>query len=112
MIFTKDMQCDELREHMRGGNGTVKLTALCPQLPANLRLFSRITLAPGASIGEHAHENEAELFYFLSGSATLLDDGVRTKAAAGDVMLTASGHSHSVINEGDEDVVILAVIVK
>ena len=112
MIFTKADQKCETREAMRGGVGAIQLTALCAELPEHVRLFSKLVVKPGSSIGEHVHENEAELFYFISGSATLLDDGVRTKVQPGDVMLTASGHSHAVINEGDEDVVILACIVK
>lgn len=110
MIFEKSGHVDEYREQMRGGEGTVKLTALCRELPAHVRLFSEITLAPGSSIGEHAHEGETELFYFMSGTATVLDDGARKTARPGDVMSTGGGHSHSVINEGDEDVVMLACI--
>ena len=65
MISRKDSMPVEAREHMRGGDGTVHLTRVFPELPANARIFSVIELQPGESIGYHVHENETELFYFL-----------------------------------------------
>ena len=51
MITRSSEQARSQRPNMRGGNGTVELRALAPELPAMLRLFSRIELAPGCSIG-------------------------------------------------------------
>lgn len=112
MIYRANEHVDELRENMRGGEGTVKLTALSGELPQHMRLFSTITLEPGSSIGEHVHENETELFYFLSGSGKVLDDGAPFAIAPGDTMITPSGHSHSVINDGTETLVLVAAIIK
>lgn len=52
----------EQREHMRGGDGTVTLTPglQAGDYAAELRLFSRITLPAGASIGTHVHQDEEE----------------------------------------------------
>ena len=111
MITRQANQTTEQRNQMRGGNGVVELTALLSALPPNARLFSRIRLVPGASIGEHVHEKESELFYFLSGSGVVTDDGERVPVAAGDSMATLDGHSHSVENTGSEDLVILAAII-
>ena len=97
---------------MRGGKGVVELTALSNELPQNARLFSRLQLAPGASIGTHVHENESELFYFLSGCGVVTDDGESVPVEAGDCMATLDGHSHSVENTGSVDLVILAAIIK
>lgn len=101
----------DIREHMRGGAGCAKLTALMPQLPPKTRLFSTITLAPGASIGVHEHTGETELFYFVSGSGRVCDDGTFVDVQAGDAMSTGSGHSHGVENTGDTDLVLVAVII-
>ncbi len=111
MIFDRSGHVVELREKMRGGDGVVEMAALCRELPAHVRLFSTITVRPGCSIGEHVHEGETELFYFISGTAVVLDDGVRVAVGPGDVMSTGGGHSHAVMNEGAEDVVMLACIV-
>jgi mannose-6-phosphate isomerase-like protein (cupin superfamily) len=112
MIYRKDTHTTEYREHMRGGNDTVELTALAGAIPRNLRMFSLIRLAPGASVGYHVHEKETELYYFLSGSGVADDNGVRVPISAGDTMSTADGFGHAIKNTGDEDLVFVAVIAR
>ena len=112
MIRFANQAQPEIRENMRGGEGTVTLTpAFQPgDCQAKLRLFSRITLPAGASIGYHVHEGEEELFYFLSGTAEFNDNGTLHTVHAGDATVTGSGQGHSVRNTGDAPVEILAVI--
>ncbi|MDO4547174.1 MAG: cupin domain-containing protein [Clostridia bacterium] len=112
MITRLNEQKTTLKEHMRGGNKCVELRGLVNELPQNSRLFSRITLVPGASIGYHVHENETELFYFIEGSGLVNDDGNTFEVSAGDAMSTSSGHGHAVENNSDGDLVIVAVIIK
>ena len=103
----------ELRENMRGGEGTVKITnftdkeALCEKA----RLFGKITLEPGCSIGYHVHEGDCEIFHILGGSATYNDNGTETTVSAGDTTVTPSGSGHSIKNETNETCEILALIV-
>ncbi len=113
MVYRATDYPADVREKMRGGEGIVTIHHMEKALlPAPARLFARLTIAPGASIGEHAHEGEAEMFYFVSGSGEVLDDGVRIPVSAGDAMTTPSGHTHSVINTGSGDLVLIASIVK
>ena len=112
MITRSSEQALSERPNMRGGNGTAMLRALIPELPANLRLFSRIELAPGCSIGYHEHQGETELFFFASGSGRVSDDGTWFDVSAGDAMATPSGHGHAVENTGSEPLILLAAIVK
>ena len=86
----------ELRENMRGGDGTVKITnfvdkeALCEKA----RLFGKITLEPGCSIGYHVHEGDCEIFHFVKGSATYNDNGTEITVNGGvHVTLPASNGS-------------------
>ncbi len=103
----------DVREKMRGGEGSVTIHALEKALlPDTARLFARLVIAPGCSIGEHQHTGETELFYFVSGRGVVTDDGVEVAVSAGDTMTTPDGHSHGVVNTGDEDLVLVAVIVK
>lgn len=111
MITRRDEQKKSIREYMRGEKEYVKQTALSRELPGHARLFSVLTLIPGASIGYHVHENETELFYFMDGCGRVQDDDQFYDVNAGDSMATFSGHGHSVENTGDHDLVILAVIV-
>lgn len=112
MVTRKSEQAISHREHMRGGEGTAELTALLASLPENARLFSTIRLAPGASIGYHVHERETELFYFAQGSGTVDDNGQQVKVVAGDAMATFNGQGHSVLNDGQQDLVLVAAIIK
>ena len=67
----------EKRPHMRGGEGIIALqAAFSPRDHASpVRLFSRITIPAGGSIGYHIHEQEAEFFYVLSGEGMMDDNG-------------------------------------
>ena len=111
MITRKLERITESRKQMRGGNGTVLLSPISKELPANARLFSEIRLAPGSSIGYHVHENETELFLFLEGEGRVMDDDQEIFVHPGDSMATFSGHGHSVENIGTTDFVLAAVII-
>lgn len=102
----------EFREHMRDGEGTAKLTLLATPAEMNEkgRLFGKITLEPGCSIGYHVHEADCELFYVLCGTAEYSDNGKIVTAAAGDVMVCPTGTGHSIKNIGDDVLEFMAVI--
>lgn len=113
-MIRKAEECKvEYREHMRDGNGTVKITNLAT--PAELndkgRLFGTITLNPGCSIGYHVHEKDSELFYILKGTAKYTDGDTVKEVTAGDVTVCPAGTGHSISNETDEVVELVAVIV-
>ncbi len=60
-------------------------------------------LIPGASIGEHAHETNAEVIFVIAGSGTLIDDGEKKVLRAGQCAYCPKGHSHSLINSSETD---------
>ncbi len=106
--FRKEERCG-----MRGGNGTVKFERVWDrdtELKSKCRLFSKLILEPGVSIGWHIHENEEEIFLILQGKARVSDNGKEEILEAGDTIITQSGEGHSVACEGDETLVLLAVI--
>ncbi len=104
----------EYREHMRDGDGTVVITNFISG-PAELnekgRLFAKITLNPGCSIGYHIHDKDAELFYIMKGTAEYNDGGELRTVTAGDVTLCPTGTGHGIANKTDEVVELVAVIV-
>ncbi len=114
MIRRKD-ECElEYREHMRDGKGTVELTNLISgpkELCEKGRLFSKITLKSGCSIGFHVHETDSELFYILKGQAEYNDNGNIVTVSAGDVTVCPPGTGHGIENKSDETVEFMAVIV-
>ena len=114
MIRRADECRIEYKEHMRDGDGTVQLTHFIAG-PAELeekgRLFAKITLNPGCSIGYHVHEPDAELFYILKGTAEYNDNGEIRTVSAGDVTICPAGTGHGIANRTDEVVELVAVIV-
>ena len=98
--------------NMRGGDGTVIIESLLTpdELYQKGRLFAKITLQPGCSIGTHLHEGEMESFYVAKGVAEFDDNGETVTIQAGDTTLTTSGQQHSVKNIGTEPVELIALI--
>ncbi len=114
MIRRADECRVENKEHMRGGDGTVVITNCITdgkELNGKGRLFSRITLNPGCSIGFHVHEGESELFYIMKGTAEYNDQGKIVEVSAGDVTICPDGAGHGIANRTDEVVEVMAVIV-
>ena len=67
-------------------------------------------LIPGASIGLHTHEVDSETIYILSGEGKVLYNGEYEKVGPGSCHYCPNGHSHSLINDGEEDLLFFAVI--
>lgn len=113
-MIRKKKECGiEYREHMRDGDGTVKITnfANAAELNDKGRLFANITLNPGCSIGYHVHEKDSELFYILKGTGTYSDNGTIQTVTAGDVTICPAGTGHSIANHTNEVLELVALIV-
>ncbi|MDY7081887.1 MAG: cupin domain-containing protein [Halobacteria archaeon] len=68
-------------------------------------------LEPGESFGYglHKHENQEEVFYIQSGTATFETEEGETEVEEGEVVRFAPGEYQLGKNEGDENVVALAM---
>ena len=72
-----------------------------------MRLFSRITIPAGGSIGYHIHEQEAE--FSTSFPEGMMDDnGSPAAITAGDATVTRDGEGHGVVNTGSSRLELLA----
>lgn len=114
MIRHVDQMVSELKVRMRGGNGQVTVTQLFEpgEFKGKARLCARLTLEKGCSIGYHEHVNEEEIFYIISGIAVLIDSTLETEQVLkpGDAAITLAGESHSIRNDNDETLEVLALI--
>ena len=107
-------QAVELRPGMRGGTGTVSVQSLFApdEFGASVRLCARLTLPAGASIGNHAHEGEDEVYVITRGQGRLTDGDTEAIVGPGDAVLTGRGASHSIANAGDEPLELIAFIAR
>jgi len=102
----------EVRERMRDGTGAVEILHVfrSGELKGRTRLFARLRLPAGSSIGFHRHDGEEEIFYILSGRGEVSEGGPLSPVEPGDAMLTGGGAGHSIANPGPEPLEVLAVI--
>lgn len=112
MVRKQADQTVTVNENMRGGDGKIRLEAMltAAELYGKGRLFSRVVVKPGCSIGFHRHENEMEAYVVVSGGGEYDDNGTTVYISEGDVTLTVDGEGHGVINNADADLVLLALI--
>ncbi len=67
-------------------------------------------LEPGASIGYHKHETNSEIIYVIKGCGKVLYDDAEERVEAGQCHYCPKGHSHSLINDSENDLYFFAVV--
>ena len=112
MIRTAGQQNVRVRENVRGGEGSISFHDFLTAEDAfgAGHLFSKTVIPAGASIGEHRHEGEFEVYYVLSGTVEALDNGKWVALHAGDTHLCASGEGHALRNFGTAEAEVLMLI--
>ena len=63
------------------------------------------------SIGVHTQSSGDDLNYIISGTGKAICDGVEEELKAGVMHICPKGSQHTIINTGDEDLVILTIVV-
>ncbi len=105
----------KIKEHLGGGTGIgpAYMYEIVGKegLLGHGRLFSKIVLPPGSTIGWHQHVGETEPYYILSGEGDFIDtDGTVTKVHAGDICTINVGDHHSLENNSDGDLTLIALV--
>ena len=106
MLLNFDQIEEKVIPKMRGGEGEM-ITRMFVNEDTKIM---RGCLTPGSTIGLHTHETDSEMIFILSGAGKVLCDGEYEPLSAGSVHYCPKGHAHSLINDGDEDLEILAMI--
>ena len=99
---------DTVLEHFQGGEGR-----FVPKMfndGTNKIMLGR--LEPGCSVGMHTHTGTSETIFILSGTGKVLYDGEYESVQAGSCHYCPEGHSHSLINDSQGDLVFVAVVPK
>jgi mannose-6-phosphate isomerase-like protein (cupin superfamily) len=112
MIKRRHEMEKEVRERMRDGAGAVEILHVfrSRELKGKTRLFARLRLQAGSSIGFHRHEGEEEIFYIISGSGEVSEGGPSSPVGPGDAVHSGDGAGHSIATPGPEPLDFLAVI--
>lgn len=96
-------------ENMRGGMGVIYLQKI-KDVAMPCKMYAKITIPSKSSIGLHSHTEDQEIIYCLEGEATIISDGVTSSFKKGDINVNFKNHEHSIINNGCDDVVLLAIV--
>lgn len=109
-------------ENHRGGTGmTTFYTCLSPAYPVieksvgpddHITWVGLVEVAPGASIKEHVHDEDEEVYIVVSGRGVYTEDGEDTPIEEKDVLILRRGHSHGMRNTGDTPLVFYAVVAR
>lgn len=106
MILDFSKMEETVTPHFKGGEKEMAIRAYADE--KNRIMLNR--LIPGATVGMHTHEGSSETIYILEGNAKVLYDGVELRIEAGQVHYCPAGHTHSLINDTERDLVFFAVV--
>ena len=110
MHCRKENMLTETKENLLGGEGRVLMTELLGEKIPHIRILKEVTLEPGSSIGVHPHHEEAEAYLILEGEATIQDQDSEYVLLAGEAHLCKNGDRHGVINKGDKNMRMIAIV--
>lgn len=100
-------------DNAMGGEGHVCFHdwLLPEEAPGHGRVFSKVVIPQGSSIGMHTHQGEFEAFTVIAGQGQYYDgDAAPVAINVGDMTLCKNGEKHSVANVCEEDLVLMALI--
>lgn len=112
MIKTSEQLTTDIRVNMLGGKGSVESTPLLApeEFCGKGRVFNKIVLKPGCSIGEHLHSGEIEAYYVMEGEGIYYDNGKPLPVKAGELTYVYDGNTHGIENTGTTDMLIIALV--
>ena len=93
---------------MNGGTG--EMTAKM-YMGANGKIIP-CKIHKGGSIGLHTQSTSDDINYVISGTGKAICDGVEEKLTAGVCHICPKGSEHSIINTGDDDLVLITIVVE
>ena len=92
---------------MNGGTGTMTARMYNDE---KYRIIPAV-IHPGGSIGTHIQSSGDDLNYIISGEGKAICDDAEEPLRPGVMHVCPKGSSHSIINTGTEDLVILTIVV-
>ena len=110
VILQIDFNKIELMTMPGMNNGTGKMSA---------RMYSndfyriiQTAIHPGGSIGNHKQQSGDDMNYIISGTGRAICDGIEEELRPGVMHICPKGSEHAIINTGEENLVMLTIVVK
>ncbi len=96
-----------------GGNGEIQITHLLTpaEMLGQCKMFAKVTIPPGASIGAHYHYGDSETYHILQGKAKYNDNDKFYEVNAGETLFCPDGSMHGIENIGTENLIFIAIII-
>lgn len=91
-------------------NGTGEMTA--KMYMGDKGKIISCSIHKGGSIGSHIHNTSDDINYVISGTGQAMCNGVKEELVAGVCHICPKGSEHSIINTGDDDLVLLTIVVE
>ncbi|MDO4530753.1 MAG: cupin domain-containing protein [Bacillota bacterium] len=98
---------------LRDGRGSVEIHHVleADEMMGHGTMYAKVVIKPQSSIGWHQHVGNTEPYYILKGTGVFVDnDGSRTEVQPGDVCTIEVGQWHSIENNTDEDLEVMAIV--
>ena len=108
MIIEFDQLDWKANENFKGGEGIF----YNKMYEDGVNKMMRGRLPAGSSIGYHKHEGNCEIIYIVEGEGKVLYDDGEEQVKAGFCHYCPEGHSHSLINNSDKDLLFYATVAK
>lgn len=102
------------KEGLRDGKGSAEIHHIVPaeELMGHGKMFAHVILKPHSSIGWHQHVGDTEPYYIIKGEGIFIDnDKSKTTVKAGDVCVIEVGQWHSLENNTDENLELIALVI-
>jgi mannose-6-phosphate isomerase-like protein (cupin superfamily) len=87
----------EKEKEFRNGDWGIKYLCRGPRIDWGILL-----LPPTEKMGEHAHRQVEETFYFVSGSGKIIIDNKELPAQEGDAFRLEPGERHDILNDSQD----------
>ena len=107
MKFSPDQIPQKEMVHFNGGENSIYAQMVQAE---GVRIMVKGVIPPGASVGLHPHDGSLEVVFILSGHCYALCDGERETLQPGDCHYCSNHSTHTLVNDGEENVVFCAVI--
>ncbi len=105
-VINFDSIAEDVQTGFKGGEGEVAFRIF----KDDLNKVMRVRMTPHSSVGQHSHEIDSEIIMVLKGNGKVLFDGQELPIHEGQVHYCPKGHSHTIINDTEEELHLCCVV--